>query len=102
MMMNSLIWRPSSDISSNNLCASSNPYGNCVVQNRNSSYNEMTYNLRFNRDKAQSPSSSYVYESQIKDFIKGLEDNICSLLHMDIMGLKKHFDELQFLLDCHN
>ena len=90
-----LFRQPTSEILSNNVNESSNSYENTVVQNMNSSSNELTYNFDFNRDVTQNISSEYVTESQFKNIIKDFKDDIFSLLHMNIRSLKKHFDELQ-------
>ena len=97
-----LFRQPTSEILSNNVNESSNSYENTVVQNINSSSNELTYNLDFDRDVTQNPSSEYVTESQFKNIIKDVKDDVFSLLHMNIRSLKKHFDELQLLLDSPN
>ena len=90
-----LFRRSPCEISVNNINESSNSYENTVVKNINSSSNELTYNLDFNQDVTQNPSSEYVTESQFKNIIKDFKDDIFSLLHMNIRSLKKHFDELQ-------
>ena len=97
-----LFRQPSAEILSNNTNTSSNSYENIVVQNINSSSNEMSYDLDINQDVTHIPSSEYVTESQFKEIIKGYEDDTFSLLHMNIRSLKKHFDELQLLLDTQN
>ena len=79
-----LFRQPTSEILSNNVNESSNSYENTVVQNMNSSSNELTYYLDVNQDVTQNPSSEYVTESQFKNIIKDFKDDIFSSLHVNI------------------
>ena len=72
-------------------------YENTVVDNINSSSEELVFD--FDYDPVQPPSSQYLTENQLKNTIKDFTLDTFSLFHLNIRSINKHFEELQLLLD---